>query len=195
MKKIILAGALLLFAGTSFAAQTHAPSPCVSDECFDTSTRISGQNAPLRGNALFRYLGFRLYTVALYTVAPTAWKAELALGEVPKRLIIRYSRLIKKEQIIAAAEKNLKSNPKVSWERISPRVQQLNKYYENVKKGDEYTLTYIPGKGTSLELNGSQKTTIPGEDFARAYFGIWLSESSINERLRLQLLGSQQHER
>jgi hypothetical protein len=188
MKKTKLA-VLVLFC--AFLNPTAHAASCVGGDCFEIVSEIAGQKAPLRGNALFRYLGFRLYTAALYTAAPKTWTPQQILAGAPKRLVIRYARSIRKEQIIEAAEKNLRANPAVSWEKIETRVRQLNGQYQNVEKGDEYVLTYVPGRGTSLELNGKLKTTVPGEDFARAYFGIWLSERPINPALRLHLFGKE----
>ena len=48
----------------------------------------------------------------------------------------------------------------------------------------------MPGRGTRLERNGSTLDTIPGADFAAAYFAIWLGAGPIDTRLRDQLLGA-----
>lgn len=60
--------------------------------------------------------------------------------------------------------------------------------YEDVKPGDRYALTYIPGRGTELSLNGLRKGVISGADFGRAYYRIWLGEHPIDASLRDQLL-------
>jgi hypothetical protein len=50
-------------------------------------------------------------------------------------------------------------------------------------------LTYIPGKGTELTLNGKSKGTVEGADFAAALFSIWLGPKPISESLKKELLG------
>ncbi len=57
-----------------------------------------------------------------------------------------------------------------------------------MKPGDRYSLTYLPGEGTELAKNGVPLALVPGEDFARAYFGIWLGEDPLDRDLRDQLL-------
>ena len=69
------------------------------------------------------------------------------------------------------------------------RLAKLNRAYVDVKPGDRYTLTYVPGKGTTLRLNGNPLVTVEGADFATAYFRIWLGEDPISPQLRDLLLG------
>ena len=49
-------------------------------------------------------------------------------------------------------------------------------------------MTYLPGRGTELALNGTPLAVIEGADFAAAYFGIWLGPNSIDDRLKRDLL-------
>jgi hypothetical protein len=50
-------------------------------------------------------------------------------------------------------------------------------------------LCHAPGRATRLLLNGQELSRIDGEDFAAAYFGIWLRDGAISEELRATLLG------
>ena len=72
--------------------------------------------------------------------------------------------------------------------QLRPRLDQMNALYETVNPGDRYALTYVPGLGTELTLNGRRKGIIPGADFAAAYFRIWLGDQSIDAALRDQLI-------
>ncbi|MFM8357803.1 MAG: chalcone isomerase family protein, partial [Verrucomicrobiota bacterium] len=66
---------------------------------------------------------------------------------------------------------------------------RLNRAYRDIRPGDRYTLTYLPGRGTTLRLNDTELVTIEGADFAGAYFRIWLGDDPISPALRDQLLG------
>jgi hypothetical protein len=61
--------------------------------------------------------------------------------------------------------------------------------YRDVKPGDRYALTYVPGVGTELALNGTRLGTVAGADFAAAVFAIWLGPKAIDDSLKTQLLG------
>jgi hypothetical protein len=74
------------------------------------------------------------------------------------------------------------------YEALRARIQAINALYRDVEPGDRYALSYAPGHGTELALNGEVLGRIPGADFAAAYFAIWLGDDPIDAPLRTQLL-------
>ena len=80
-------------------------------------------------------------------------------------------------------------NPRLAGETHGWRIEYHNSLYENVQPGDRYSLTYIPGKGTELALNGESKGLIEGPDFAAAVFSIWLGPKPISDSFKRQILG------
>jgi hypothetical protein len=48
---------------------------------------------------------------------------------------------------------------------------------------------YLPDEGTTLSRNGESLGSIPGDDFARAVFSIWLGANPIDKNFRDLLLG------
>jgi hypothetical protein len=106
-------------------------------------------------------------------------------------LEIRYLRSIDRDQFPAFADKAL-ATYLTDDERaaIAERVEMINAAYQSVQEGDTYTLTYLPDRGTTeLALNGEVLVSVPGADFARAYFRIWTDESNPYRDFRDQLLG------
>ncbi len=164
---------------------------CKDSVCFEPAVKIAGRDIPLKGMGLLEYVRFDLYTAALY--APAEVKTiDAVLGNAPKSLILRYHRTIKKEIMIKASRDRILKNPEVNSTALEDRLKQLDAAYQSVKKGDRYELRYEPGAGTSLILNGKLQATIPGKDFQKAFFGIWLSRVPLNKKLRDSLLMSPQ---
>ncbi|MBX3345739.1 MAG: chalcone isomerase family protein [Nitrospira sp.] len=155
---------------------------------FSDSISVGSVTLPLRGVGLAKFLRtISVYVAALYL--PSGTEPDRVLEDVPKRLELSYFRSIRAGDFGRAAEKVLADN--VSPERLAimaPRIAQLHRLYEDVKPGDRYGLTYTPGVGTELSLNGVVKGTVEGADFAAAYFAIWLGPNPINEALKLRLL-------
>ena len=60
---------------------------------------------------------------------------------------------------------------------------------QHVQPGDRYSLTYIPGVGTELALNGTPRGVIEGADFAAAIFSLWLGENPFDRQFKQALLG------
>lgn len=160
----------------------------VEDVRFDDRVLIGGKPVPLRNAALLRYLRvIRAYVAALYL--PEGLPAAAALSDVPKRLELSYLVSIKGSDFGKGAapvlERNLTADELAG---LQGRINRINAAYRDVKPGDRYALTYLPGRGTELTLNGTPLITIEGADFAAAYFGIWLGREPIDEKLKRDLL-------
>jgi len=166
----------------------HAYSLTVENVTFADNVTIGGTPVPLRNAALLRYLKFiKAYVAALYL--PEGVKPETVLSDVPKRLEINYLVSIKGPDFGKGAEPTLKLNQTpAELAKLRSRIDRINAIYQDVKPGDRYALTYLPGRGTELALNGTPLTVIEGADFAAAYFGIWLGRESIDDRLKRDLL-------
>jgi len=180
---------MICFAGAvpPAAAENQEKPGCLNDVCFETVKDINGAAVPLRGIGLLEFLSVDLYTAAFYVPAE-ADTLEKVLGDTPKSLVIEYHHGIKVKWMNEAAEKTLKKNPGVNFPAIEERVRQIAAAYKKVDKNDRYELCYEPGRGTSLYLNGEVQITLPGQDFAAAYFGIWISDYPARDKLRDQLL-------
>jgi hypothetical protein len=65
----------------------------------------------------------------------------------------------------------------------------MHALYRDVKPGDRCSLTYLPGVGTWLTLNGQILGTVAGAEFAAAYFAIWFGQQPMDASLKRKLLG------
>ena len=156
------------------------------------SPRVSIGDIPLaiRGSATFRYLLWTLYSAVLYVPPNTPFSA--ALEDVPRHLEIAYHRSIERARFVEAAEAVLaRSLDQRALEKVQGRVDLLHEKYTDVVDGDRYVLRYAPGSGTTLAFNGAPLVTVPGSDFAKAYFGIWLGDGALDANLQAALLGTE----
>lgn len=151
---------------------------------------ISKDGVSLKVNCvgLLRYMVFiKGYVAALYL--GDGAKPEEVAQDVPKRLELHYFYAIKGKDFGGAADQILAQNVDAeTLKALRPRIERMHALYEDVKPGDRYALTYIPGKGTELALDDVPKGVIEGADFAAAYFSIWLGRKPLDVALRDQLL-------
>jgi hypothetical protein len=180
--KIGLIIVLLLQTPSPLLAQT------VQGVTFADTVQAGSVTLELHNAALLRYLKIlKAYVAAIYLPSGTA--PEQVLADVPKRLEISYLVPIKGVDFQKGAAPVLERNQTpAELDRLRGRLERLNAAYRDVKPGDRYALTYLPGRGTELSLNGSPLTVIEGADFAAAYFGIWLGRKPIDEKLKRELL-------
>lgn len=187
-KSVSILLSIAIFSIAASTTRAHGDSQfCAAGACFSASVGSGSTGLPLLGVAVLEYYIWEVYSIALYG-PKDAVSSDKILADVPKRLSIYYLRSINRSDIIDAADKFLKSSPQVNYKAIEPRVELINSWYQSVKKGDRYELEYAPGVGTSLIFNGEKQGTIPGADFSRAYFAIWLGRQALDEDLRDQLL-------
>ena len=171
-----------------FFSQPQTEAAEVEGIQFDDRYTVEDTSLELRGSGLLRVMVFaKVYVAALYL--PPDHPSKMALEDVPKRLEVEYLRSIAGEDFGPATNKKLSENvDPQTYERLQSRLTYHNSMYQDVQPGDRYALTYTPGKGTELTLNGVPKGTVEGADFAAALFSIWLGPKPISESLKKNLL-------
>ena len=171
------------FTGTATASVERGDGP------FEPRFAVADWNLELTGTGIIRYLGlFKVSEVALYI--PAEVPADQVLKtDTPRRLEARYFRDLKKDDFVKSTRVWIRKNvSEGEYKTLEPKIEQLNALYEDVKEGDRYGLTYVPGKGTTLDLNGREIGTVPGGDFAQALFSIWLGNEPVEDGLPGELL-------
>jgi len=188
IRRVIAAWVVLACTGLGTPAFATAEPPRVEGVAFARQVQVDGRTLPLRGLGLLRYMVFiKAYVAALYL--PEAVRAEDALGEVPRHLEIEYFHAIAAEDFAKATTAAIERNTSlVTFRRIEPTINSFNALYRDVKPGDRYALTYVPGAGTTLSWNGVPLGTVPGAEFAAGLFGIWLGPNPLDRDLKRLLL-------
>lgn len=183
MKGLMIAAIVLIALGTNCNAAQ------IKDVRFEDRVVVNEEELTLNGLAVLKWaMLFDVYAGAFYL--PQEVPGPKWTENVPKKLELSYFRDIQAKGFADASDKILKDN--LSAEEYEPLKERLATFYgffQDVKPGDRYSINYIPGNGTELRLNGKVMGSVPGHDFAVAYFGIWLGENPISKSFRDKLLG------
>lgn len=184
MKIVIIAAVALIALVTS----SHAVQ--IKDVRFEDKVVVNNEELTLNGLDVLKWaMLFDVYAGAFYLPADAS--ASKWTEDIPKKLELSYFRDIQAEGFADASDKILKDN--LSAEKYATLKERLATFYgffQDVKPGDRYSINYTPGNGTELRLNGKVMGSVPGHDFAVAYFGIWLGENPISKSFRDKLLGA-----
>jgi hypothetical protein len=172
-----------------WASVPHARAAEIENVRFADEIRHGNVTMRLNCMGLLRYrLIFKAYVAALYLGEGVAGTD--ALADVPKRLELSYFWSIQARDFAKAGDHILLQNVDAeTFAALRPRLDRINAWYRDVQPNDRYALTYVPGVGTELSLNGERIGVIEGADFAAMYFRIWLGAHPLDARLRDQLLG------
>jgi hypothetical protein len=157
---------------------------------FDESYLAGDTTLKIRGTGLLRYLGFiKAYVGAFYL--DENCPIDEALTDRAKRIEVQNFQAIKGKDFGPATNKSIAKNvDPETFERLLPQIEFHNALYVDVQPGDRYSLTYIPGRGTELALNGEPRGVIEGAEFAAALFSIWIGQEHIDKSFKKQILGS-----
>ena len=160
----------ILITITLFSSTPNVSAAEIEGIRFENSYQIEGIRLKIQGAGLLRYLGFiKAYVGAFYLEEGSS--LEDVLSDRPKRLEVEYFHALKGEDFGVTTDKVIEKNTDaLTLQRIRPQIDYHNSLYEDVQTGDRYSLTYIPGRGTELALNGKTKGIIKGADFASAIF-------------------------
>ena len=157
---------------------------------FPENLDFESESLKKSGESRVKALGFiSLFEAALYLeedFQPTDFPGDFGYG-----LKIRYQRKFKKEALIDTANTILQDlHTDEDLSSIQETIEEINRYYVDVEKGDIYTLVYQPEKGTTLLFNGEPKVTLGDQAFAEIYFSIWLGGHPKCRQLKEDLLES-----
>jgi hypothetical protein len=130
-----------------------------------------------------------VYVAGLYLEQPSHDPAAILASPQSKMLHLHFVRDVDRDDIVEAWSEGFRKNAGPQTKQLAPRIAQLNGWMTDVDKGQSLTFTFVPGVGTKVAVNGKLKGTIPGDDFARAMYSIWLGPEPPNSGLKTGLLG------
>lgn len=173
-----------------FVLVTAAPASarrCAGVTAPDT-VRVDGALLRLNGMGIREatVLQVDVYVAALY-LEETGRDANAILGsDKRKQIVLRFVRDVDAEDIAEAFEEGFRRNaPRTPRAKIA----RLVSFVEDMREGQTMTLTYVPGRGTELRIQGRAKGTIDGAEFARSVYSLFIGPRPPNRGLRVGLLG------
>lgn len=178
-----LAAGLALMAALAFSPPAVAqPAPLPAE-----AQQIAG-DLSLRGQMRFRVWGFEVYDAALWT-APGSDPAALD-GQV-LALELRYLRDFQGRDLAERSIKEMRRVGALSAELERRWLDDMLRLFPDVRAGERLLGLQRPGAGASFWLNGRFRGEVRDPEFARRFFGIWLSPQTSEPALRRALLGLQ----
>lgn len=135
-------------------------------------------------------LHVKVYVAGLYVEEKTGDVGAILAGDKVKQLVMTFKRDVEKDDLVDAYEEGFeKVLGEAGAKAMAPRIAQLNSALRDLKEGQKIVISYVPGKGTTVEVGGKAGATIAGADFAQALFGIYIGKEPPNQSLKDGLLG------
>jgi Chalcone isomerase-like len=159
------------------------------------SVTVDGSTLTLNGMGLnFKKVAFfkvKIYVASLYVLTRSQDAEAVIRTDEPRRLVIDFlGKEITGDKLVEAWNEGFNANSPDMVDAIKDRIAKFMDMWPTMRSGDRAVITYLPGKGTTVEIRGENKGTIPGADFASAVFAIWLGANPPNVELKNGLLGN-----
>ena len=142
----------------------------------------------LNGLGLRKKAMFKVYVGGLYLESPSKDPGAILASDQGKAIRLHFLRDLKKGQLVEAFQEGFDANAKDKAAQKAAFDKMLA-LVPDVKAGSTLTFTYVPGKGTALQVADKELGAFEGKGFADAVFSIWLGSKPPSEELRKGMLG------
>ena len=191
VKKIILA--LTLIISIVFSSETFAQKQIVYEGVTIPRTiTFENKTLQLNGAGSRSKMWVEVYIQALY-LNPLSQNAKEIINdnlEMSIRIEIT-SALVSSGKLTRAINAGFEKSAGATFESFKPRMELLKGFLaDDITKGDVFELTYSPSDSSLWIIKNKElKGKVPGFDFKKVFFGIWLGDKPVDEDLKNSLLG------
>lgn len=186
MRTHLLLAAAIALLGTAAAQGKECKGVGFPDQVQAGGATLALNGLGLRLATMFKV---NVYVAALYVPKPTSDPNAILAADVPKELTLHFVRNVGADDIAKGWSEGFEKSAKAELPALKDRIAMLNGWMAEMKSGQKLTFVYTPGAGVQVDVNGSVKGTIKGDDFAKAFFAIWLGAEPPNPELKAGLLG------
>lgn len=190
MKKILLLLTLLLSLQFSIvSAQTHIE---VNGVTVPRKIEFQNKTLQLNGAGGRSKMWLEVYVQALYLSQLSQDPKFIIDSDTEMAIRIEItSSMVSSSKLTKAINAGFEKSAGSELEQLRPRIEQLKNYLSDaITEKDVFILAYNPlDQNIYVSKNEVLKGKVPGFDFKKALFGIWLSDKPVDETLKKNLLG------
>jgi len=190
----------LLLAGGVLVAPAPLLAGAIAQDTSQTVTRdgvslprhlaVDGHELLLNGTATRKKFIVKVYVAALYLPARESDADKVLGADQARHLVMQFVHDVDKGKMCNAWNEALANNTPDASAELKGQFETLCSYMEDIKKGEQFAFTYLPGEGTRVQVKGTPKGTIEGKAFADALFKAWIGpKPGPGEGFKKQLLG------
>jgi len=121
------------------------------------------------------FVKVKVYVGALYLPRKMSDGGAVVALDQPKAVRMTFLRDVDRSSILGAFKDGFESNSKEQLDEVLPKLKLLEPALpDEVKEGQVLSVTYVPGQGSVVGVEGGKPVTVAGKAFADALFRNWL---------------------
>lgn len=132
---------------------------------------------------------FEVYVAGLYLEETSSDPAVILSRDTIRRVDMHMLRGLKRGEISEAITAGFKKNSADKMADLEERLERFLAVIPDLKASQVLSLTYVPGKGTTVKGATGPEFTARGKDFADALFSVWLWQYPVDDDLKRGMLG------
>lgn len=208
--KLLAASCLCALATLATAPDLHAQTPPAAAAApattpggvetsgvrYGPTVQVAGSTLQLNGaGTRFKFV-VRVYTAGLYMGSKAATPEAIYATPGPKRMHVVMLRDIDANELGKLFTRGMQDNtPREAFSKYIAGTLRMAEIFSAKKKlfaGDNFSVDYVPGVGTSVLVNGkAQGEPVREAEFFNALLSIWLGPNPADDALKAALLGQE----
>ncbi len=135
------------------------------------------------------FLKVKVYVGALYLAAPASDPAAILAADAPWTVRMHFLREVDKKSIVDTYREGFEKNSKETLPQVLPLFDRIAPGIGDVKEGQVMVVSYRPGAGTTIGVEGGSQVTAEGKPLADALLRNWLGKEPADDDLKQAMLG------
>lgn len=154
------------------------------------NAQVAGKELVLNGLGLRKKFVVKVYVGGLYLPQKQRDARNILSIDQPRQMVMHFLYDVGKDQMCDAWNEGLEANTPDAAADVKAAFGTLCGWMEDLPKGNRLVMTYVPGEGTRVEVNGKTKGTLPGKAVADAILATWIGpEPGPGEDFKKAMLG------
>lgn len=182
MKRLTLIAATLLLLAAPALARS------VAEVDVPETLSVDGKSLKCNGAGIRKKFVVKVYVGALYLESNSTDAGAILKGDGAWAVRMVFLRDVDKDKIVGAYKEGFEKNSPSKAATLQPSLDKLTATLTDAKKGAIVTVSYAPGKGTTVAVQGGPTVTVEGKDFGDAMLANWLGNKPADGGLKTEIL-------
>ncbi|HET6923095.1 MAG TPA: chalcone isomerase family protein [Anaeromyxobacteraceae bacterium] len=135
------------------------------------------------------FLKVKVYLGALYLPVPASDPAAILAAGAPWVVRMHFLRDVDRKSMLDAYREGFEKNSREKLPEILPLFDRVAPAIADVKEGQVMVVSYRPGAGTTVGVEGGPQATVEGKVLADGLLGNWLGKEPADSDLKEAMLG------
>jgi hypothetical protein len=157
------------------------------------SAEVNGQSLPLNGAGLRTFsllmIPIKIYVAAFYAPGPLKSEAAVLASPGPLEFTFTFLRAVDASDVAKAWSSQFAASASYTYPGYEKDRDAFAGMFGALQQGGVQMVRFV-GTDTQIFDQGSQKGTIAGRDFQKAFLSMWFGSNPVSADLKSALLGN-----